>query len=106
MLINCTEVKTFGSQWQKFLDRLMDADLVDVTSLKRLVDGTMLSKALGVKPGKWMTRAMDVCLAWQLRNPGKDNPIEAIDEVRQRSHELGISSSSNNQKLPSGSKTS
>lgn len=76
--------------WQKFLDHLHELDVLEAPSLKRLVDGKMLSKALGVKPGKWMTPAMDVCMAWQLRNPGVTDTADAIKEVRQRAAELGI----------------
>ncbi|KAL8399599.1 hypothetical protein RB594_000119 [Gaeumannomyces avenae] len=76
--------------WQKFLDHLDELDVLEAPSFKRLVDGKMLSKALGVKPGKWMTPAMDVCMEWQLRNPGVTDTAGAIDEVRKRADELGI----------------
>jgi hypothetical protein len=45
---------------------------------------------LGVKPGKWTGAALDVALAWQLRNPGVEDPAGAIEEVRRRKEELGI----------------
>ncbi|KAL8372414.1 hypothetical protein RB595_001965 [Gaeumannomyces hyphopodioides] len=76
--------------WQKFLDHLDELDVLEAPSFKRLVDGKMLSKALGVKPGRWMTPAMDVCMEWQLRNPGVTDTAGAIDEVRKRVDELGI----------------
>ena len=31
-----------------------------------------------------MGEALTICLAWQLRNPGEDNPAGAIEEVRMR----------------------
>lgn len=61
-----------------------------VTSMARLVDGKMIAKELGIEPGEWVGRALDVCLSWQLRNPGITNPVGAIQEVRQRSKELQI----------------
>jgi hypothetical protein len=77
-------------EWQRFLDHLVELDVVNVTSIKRLVDGKILAAGLGVKPGKWTGAALDVALAWQLRNPGVNDPAGAIDEVRKRSEELGI----------------
>jgi hypothetical protein len=77
-------------EWQRFLDHLVELDVVNATSIKRLVDGKILAAGLGVKPGKWTGAALDVALAWQLRNPGVNDPAGAIDEVRKRSEELGI----------------
>jgi len=76
--------------WQQLLDHLEGIDVMEAPNIKRLVDGRQLSSALGVKPGKWMTKALDVALAWQLRNPGVTDAALAVDEVRQRREELGI----------------
>ncbi|KAH9883833.1 hypothetical protein F4778DRAFT_788201 [Xylariomycetidae sp. FL2044] len=76
--------------WQLFLDHLQELDVMEAPSLKRLIDGTQLAKALGVKPGKWMAPALDVCVAWQLRNPEASDPQGAVDEVRSRRTELGV----------------
>ncbi|SPQ20034.1 79a3734a-e755-468a-81e1-d06ecea612e2 [Thermothielavioides terrestris] len=78
------------AEWQQFLDHLVELDVMNAPSIKRLVDGKILTAALGVKPGKWMGAALDVALAWQLRNPGVDDPAGAIEEVRRRRDELGI----------------
>jgi hypothetical protein len=58
--------------------------------MKKLLDGRSLASALGVKPGKWTGRALDVCLAWQLRNPQETDPKDAIEEIKLRWDELGI----------------
>jgi len=78
------------SGWQMFLDHLADMDLMEAPAIKRLVDGKELSKRLGVKAGRWMGQALDICLEWQLRNPGVSDPSPAIELVRQRAEELGI----------------
>ncbi|KAL1841847.1 hypothetical protein VTJ49DRAFT_6524 [Mycothermus thermophilus] len=78
------------AEWQKFLDHLVDLDVMNAPSMKRLVDGNMLTKALGVRGGMWTKGALDVALAWQLRNPGVEDPAGAIEEVRRRRDELGI----------------
>jgi hypothetical protein len=57
-------------------------DLFDVCSLKPLLDGKQLAKALDTKPGPWMKDALDVVMAWQLRNPGQTDPAAAIEAAR------------------------
>ncbi|KAI1134470.1 hypothetical protein F5Y05DRAFT_417112 [Hypoxylon sp. FL0543] len=80
----------FLRNWQRFLDHLQELDVMEAPSLKRLIDGTQLAKALGVKPGKWMAQALEVCVAWQLRHPEATDPAGAIEEVQSRRAELGI----------------
>jgi tRNA nucleotidyltransferase (CCA-adding enzyme) len=79
----------FGG-WQKFLDHVVDIDLLEAASCKRLIDGTQLAKALDARPGRWMATALDVCMAWQFRNPGVTDLDGAIKEVRARARELEI----------------
>ncbi|KAF7523880.1 hypothetical protein G7054_g11607 [Neopestalotiopsis clavispora] len=81
---------TFVAGWQKFLDHLQELDVMEAPSLKRIIDGKQLSKALGARPGIWMTAALDVCVAWQLRNPDITDPAGAIEEVRSKKEELNI----------------
>ena len=77
--------------WQGFIDHLESMDLMDAPAIKSILSGTELSKALGgVKPGPWMKPALDVCMEWQLRNPGVDDAAGAIEEVKRRSEELKI----------------
>lgn len=80
----------FVKEWQLFLDHLVELDVMDAPQLKRILDGRELAKALGVKPGKWTGQALDVCIAWQLRNPTETDPTLAIEEVEKRRKELGI----------------
>ncbi|OTB14139.1 hypothetical protein K445DRAFT_319326 [Daldinia sp. EC12] len=80
----------FLRKWQTFLDHLHELDVMEAPSLKRLIDGNQLVKALGVKPGKWLAQALEVCVAWQLRHPEATDPAGAIEEVKNRRVELGI----------------
>ncbi|KAI0433648.1 hypothetical protein F5Y09DRAFT_328864 [Xylaria sp. FL1042] len=82
----------FIKEWQLFIDHLYELDVLDAPSMKRIIDGTQLAKALGVKPGKWMTGALEVCIAWQLRHPDATDPSKAVEEVDRRRKELGIPS--------------
>lgn len=77
--------------WKVFLDRLQTLGLMDAPSMKPLVDGRRLMQTLEIKkPGRWMSSALDICMAWQLRNPEETDPAGAIEEVRQRKEKLGI----------------
>jgi hypothetical protein len=82
--------ETVLAEWQLFLDHLVELDVMDAPTIKRLVDGKLLSKELEVRPGRWMGAALDVALVWQLRNPGVTDPAGAVGEVRKRRDELGI----------------
>ncbi|OIW32450.1 poly A polymerase C-terminal region-like protein [Coniochaeta ligniaria NRRL 30616] len=77
-------------EWQGFLDHLEELDVMDAPAIKRLVDGTQLAKALGVKPGKWMAAALEVVMRWQLQHVGETDPAGAIEEVKARKEELDI----------------
>lgn len=79
---------TFLQGWQKFLDHLHDLDIWDVCSMKGLMNGQELAVHLGVKPGRWTGRALEMSMEWQLRNPGVTDREGAINEVRRRAHEL------------------
>jgi tRNA nucleotidyltransferase (CCA-adding enzyme) len=78
------------SGWQQFLDHLEEMEVLDAPSWRRLIDGTQLAKALDAKPGKWMAAALDVCMAWQFRNPNATDPAEAVKEVKRSADELRI----------------
>ncbi|KAL1873130.1 hypothetical protein VTK73DRAFT_1041 [Phialemonium thermophilum] len=78
-------------EWRRFIDRLQALDVMDAPSLKRILDGRQLAQAMGVKPGRWMSGALEVVMAWQLRNPGVNDPSGAVEEVKRRKDELGIS---------------
>ena len=82
--------ETVMAEWQQFWDHLIGLDLMNAPSIKPLIDGRVLAKKLGVNSGKWMGAALDVTMAWQLRNPGADDIDGAVEEVRRRRDELGI----------------
>ncbi|KFY17568.1 hypothetical protein V492_00549 [Pseudogymnoascus sp. VKM F-4246] len=72
---------TFLQKWQKFLDHIIDMDLWEAATCKRIIDGKQLSKELKAKPGVWMAAALDLVMAWQFRNPTETDPHGAIEEV-------------------------
>lgn len=86
------DVRAFAAGWREFLHHLDELDVTNAPSVRPLVDGGMLVKSLGVKPGKWLGNALDVCLAWQFQNPGVEDPEEVIKEVDRQRAELEIPS--------------
>ena len=81
------------SGWQALIDHLDNLDIMDAPAEKPLINGSTLMRQLNAKSGPWIKVALDICMAWQLRNPGASGPESesaAIDEVRKRSKELEI----------------
>lgn len=68
--------------YKSFLQHLAKLNILDVDTFKSLLKGTDLAKALGTKPGPWMKEALDVVMAWQLRNPDSTDAAAAIDAVK------------------------
>ncbi|KAJ4379881.1 CCA tRNA nucleotidyltransferase, mitochondrial [Didymella sp. IMI 355093] len=68
--------------YSSFLSHLAKLEILDADTFKPLLKGTDLAKALSIKPGPWMKDALDVVMAWQLRNPSITDPTEAIDAVK------------------------
>jgi tRNA nucleotidyltransferase (CCA-adding enzyme) len=69
-------------KYTTFTTHLRDLDILDAYTLKPLLGGNALAKALATPPGPWMKDALEVVMAWQLRNPHVKDPNEAIEEVK------------------------
>ncbi|KAI5273566.1 poly A polymerase C-terminal region-like protein [Aureobasidium subglaciale] len=86
LLVNVADepstAKSHLSAFTDFLEYVRELDLLEVYALKPILDGKALTKALGVPTGPWMKDALDVVMRWQLRNPGKKDTSEAIEQVR------------------------
>ncbi|ORY09639.1 hypothetical protein BCR34DRAFT_625601 [Clohesyomyces aquaticus] len=70
------------NSYSTFLSHLSQEFLLEAYTFKPLITGTELAKALNTKPGPWMKDALDVVMAWQLRNPDITDPTEAIEAVK------------------------
>jgi len=68
--------------YESFITTIQDLDLLEIYAAKPLIDGKALAKALRTPPGIWMKAALDVVMAWQLRNPGNTSAEGAIEEVK------------------------
>lgn len=75
-------------QCRPFLTTLRKLDLVDAYTFKPLLDGKTLANALKMKPGPWMKDALEVVMAWQLRNPDNRSVDDAIAAVKDNHGEL------------------
>lgn len=69
------------ARFDKLVDKIRELDLLEAHDLRPLLDGKQLSAALKITPGPWMKAALDVVLAWQLRNPSITDTSEALKEV-------------------------
>lgn len=78
------------SMWEKFLNHLETMDIMNASSIKNILDGKTLTKALGVKPGKWVREVLDFTMKWTLQNPGVNDTTELIEEIKKRREELGV----------------
>ena len=71
-------------KYEAFVARIAELDILRAHEFKTVVDGKTLANALGTKTGPWMKDALDVVMAYQLRNPDSTNANDAIAEVRDR----------------------
>lgn len=71
------------------MSKLQSLNLLNVDTLKPLVNGKHLSQALGPS-GPWMKKALDIAMEWQLRNPEQTDAAGGIVEVVARKRELGL----------------
>ncbi len=71
-----------------FLKHIKDLDLLKAYALKPLVNGTQLADALKTKSGPWMKKALDMVMAWQLRNPGITDTQAVLEEVERHRETL------------------
>ncbi|KAG5301358.1 poly(A) polymerase [Histoplasma ohiense] len=76
----------------KLLSYIEESNLLDVCSLRTPINGRDIINALSVKTGPWMTRALEMVIEWQLRNPDETSKEAAINEILRRKDELGLSS--------------
>jgi tRNA nucleotidyltransferase (CCA-adding enzyme) len=77
--LTCTDILR---SYAAFLTHLAKLEILDVDTFRPLLKGTDLAKALSTKPGPWMKDALDVVMAWQLRNPKSTDASAAIEAVR------------------------
>ncbi|PGH02452.1 hypothetical protein GX51_04620 [Blastomyces parvus] len=81
------EVDHVFRNYEMLLSYIENTNLLDVCSLQPPINGRDIMNALGVKTGPWMTKAMDMVIEWQLRNPDEASKEAAINEVLRRKDE-------------------
>jgi hypothetical protein len=77
-------------EYEEFLLYIKDQDLLEVCSLRPLINGRDISTTLGVKTGPWMSRAIEMVIEWQLRNPARSDREGPMEEIINRKEELDI----------------
>ena len=73
-----------------FLRLVKNFDLLEAHSIKPLVNGKDLMNAFKAVSGPWLKEALDVAVAWQLRNPGVTDTQGVIREVERNRLRLKI----------------
>ncbi|WEW61206.1 CCA tRNA nucleotidyltransferase, mitochondrial [Emydomyces testavorans] len=84
------EPRKVFQEYGEFLLYLRGQDMLEVEALRPLVNGHQLASALGVKPGPWTAKALDMVVEWQLRHPERSDGEGALDEVKRRRDELDL----------------
>ncbi|EGV62524.1 hypothetical protein CANTEDRAFT_114906 [Yamadazyma tenuis ATCC 10573] len=69
------------SKYERILGAIEEQDLTLVHSLKPLVDGKTISKALDKKSGPWMAPVIQEVLVWQLDNP-QGTPEQCLEHLK------------------------
>lgn len=89
MLMN-TDLQGLRVDYASWLSQIHELGLQDAFLLKPIVKGKMLAQALGVPNGPWTTKALEMVVQWQLRNPDETDSTDAVREVVSRKRELGL----------------
>lgn len=83
-------IDTVIDEYDAFLSYMKKENLLDVTELKPLANGTELSAALGARGGKWLSVALDAMIEWQLLHPDVTEKEKVIEEMRRRRADFGV----------------
>ncbi|KAK5165224.1 CCA tRNA nucleotidyltransferase, mitochondrial [Saxophila tyrrhenica] len=78
-----SDAEAIEKKYQTFTLHLQQLGILEAHTFKPLLDGKALAKALNTSPGPWMKDALDVVMAYQLRNPDTASSKDAIEEVQQ-----------------------
>ena len=77
-------------QYATWLNDIKEHDLLEVCTLKPIVNGKRLQTELNRKPGPWLAAALDDAMKWQLRNPKETQPQGAIEEILAKHQDVDI----------------
>jgi tRNA nucleotidyltransferase (CCA-adding enzyme) len=78
------------TKYDLFLSHCQNLNILNAYEFKPLIDGTALAKALETRPGPWMKEALDVVMAWQLRNPDNDDITAVVSEVQSWKQQVDV----------------
>ncbi|KAF4555479.1 Tti2-like protein [Elsinoe fawcettii] len=76
------QAEPITTTYNRFLQQIKDFSIEEAYAFRPIMDGKQLAKAIGINPGPWMKDALDVVMAWQLRNPGNTSVEEAVEQVK------------------------
>jgi tRNA nucleotidyltransferase (CCA-adding enzyme) len=67
------------SEYEQFLWYLEQNSLLEIHSLRPIVNGEKIVKTLAMKSGPWVMKAQDLLIRWQLLNPENTDQQQALD---------------------------
>ena len=73
-----------------WLSKLELINLLDVYSLKPIIDGRRIAEVFDRKPGPWTKKALDMVIECQLRHPDVTNEDFYAEQLIHRKKELGL----------------
>lgn len=79
---NTEIMENLTSDYERLLATISDYQLENVNSMKPLIDGKFIAKAIGRKPGPWMSSVTGEVLRWQLDHP-EGTQDECIAHIRE-----------------------
>ena len=72
-----------------FLKMVREKNLENAAEIKPIIDGNAIQKALDVKSGKWMTKALEMVREWHFDNP-RGSKEDATEMIKNKRVELGL----------------
>ena len=88
--LNTTGSAVTLRDYAALVECIRNLDLLEVYSCRPLMDGRQLATALDMKPGPWTRDALEVVMAWQLRNPDVQDTTAAVEEVKRHRDQLKL----------------
>ncbi|KAF2405234.1 poly A polymerase C-terminal region-like protein [Trichodelitschia bisporula] len=81
--------------YTRFTSATQELGIAEAYNLRPLLDGKSLSRALATPPGPWMKSALDIIMAWQLRNPEVTDQEVLLDSLKASEEFKSISTTPN-----------
>ncbi|KAL2851623.1 hypothetical protein BJY01DRAFT_232881 [Aspergillus pseudoustus] len=76
--------------YDRLLTYIIEQGLDSAFELKPLINGDEIKKFLNAKSGRWLSRALELVIQWQLLHPESEDKQQALEELDRRRAELEL----------------